>query len=357
MDTAKELLQAALESSPDKSVVSGTISAFFGACYSLQYDDVHNTNTAELVLKLLQSYEEITAMKPDLMALCLASSTLMISECYRGEAKSILQKADEIFSSNNKEDQAVKRMMTADDQYVLERDFGLQVLAETEDCVIVSKPSGMVCYYEENKVIRKAAKDCPSLEDVLLQYLPLSTLNKVGRGFVHRLDRGTSGCVVLAKTNQMHAQLVTQFFLRKAKKSYQALITLKCQVGLPLEGTVELNINGKPAKSLYRLEGFHGENVAKIHVETLQGRKHQVRIHCSKALNAPILLDPRYGGEAIMFKIGKTSILPEMHAKKRFCLHAQALTIPAFDIDVRCLAPKWWQYVIDELEAIISTEL
>mmetsp|Transcript_13324 Transcript_13324/g.31995 ORF Transcript_13324/g.31995 Transcript_13324/m.31995 type:complete len:89 (+) Transcript_13324:269-535(+) len=64
-----------------------------------------------------------------------------------------------------------------------------------------------------------------SLHRLTIKPIQLSSINPDGpRGFVHRLDRGTSGCLIVAKTNQWYSQLLTQFFLRRVETSYIALV-------------------------------------------------------------------------------------------------------------------------------------
>jgi 23S rRNA pseudouridine1911/1915/1917 synthase len=167
-----------------------------------------------------------------------------------------------------------------------------------------------------------------------------------GRGLVHRIDRGTSGCLVVAKTNECHALLLSQFFLRNVRKSYQALVSPK-QL-LPDSGVVNAPIQGRPAESAYVVEERISSNLWKIRVTTTQGRKHQVRLHCSKGLKAPILLDPLYGGRAIMFKI-KSPMLAQFCANQQICLHSDSLCIPDFGIDVKDPTPQWWQDLVDEI--------
>jgi 23S rRNA-/tRNA-specific pseudouridylate synthase len=139
----------------------------------------------------------------------------------------------------------------------------------------------------------------------------------------------------------MHALLMAEFFLRNVKKSYQALVDCTESSDLLESGSMNLAIGGRPAESRYTVLERMGSTVALLQIATHQGRKHQVRIHCSKGLNAPILLDPLYGGEKIMFQL-KSSAIRHHRAKKRFCLHAATLAIPNFGIDVQTPIPDWW---------------
>jgi len=252
--------------------------------------------------------------------------------------------------------------------------------------VVLSKPSGMVCYHgggtDSGKGNRKRNKkaacnnydddDDESLEKCLLASgLPLSTLNREGRGLVHRIDRGTSGCIVLAKSNRMHARLLAQFFLRRSKKSYRALVCSGSPALSTTSGEISCRIDGRPAKSRHAFEERIGNHLTRIRVETEQGRRHQVRKHCTEGLNAPILLDPLYGGQSILSKLvgrgkgnetkdggdgdgdcaGKPArdLLLEARDRQRFCLHASTLVIPEAGIDVEDPLPEWWQRLEERL--------
>jgi 23S rRNA pseudouridine1911/1915/1917 synthase len=177
--------------------------------------------------------------------------------------------------------------------------YGIQVLYDNDELAILNKPSGMKLFECANPTRRVTKAAAPSLEALLLkQGMELSSLNQDrSRGFVHRLDVGTSGCLVLAKTNSMHAQLISKFFLRQVQKSYIALVstTTPCTGGyrrVPDAGTVNLAIDRRPAQSSFQTLERYGSLAAKLREITRQGRKHQVRLHCSKGLQTPILLDP-----------------------------------------------------------------
>ena len=156
-----------------------------------------------------------------------------------------------------------------------------------------------------------------SLEDVLLDVgIPLSTLNHDAIGIVHRIDQGTSGCIVLAKNNDVHARLVTYFFTRSVNKSYVALVpfgtaTTDSDNGnsngndtdnnhhgnlkeLEPSGTISNDIGGRPTLSKYNIVTTYGTNAIQLKVETKTGCGHQVRVHCAKGLDRPIFLGPIY---------------------------------------------------------------
>ena len=106
-----------------------------------------------------------------------------------------------------------------------------------------------------------------SLEDALVDIgISLSTLNHEALGIVHRLDRGTSGCIVLAKNDAMHVRLVSYFFCRQIRKSYRALVSYEpvsdevdksneqnLSKVLSNEGVIDLEVGGRPALSTYSI--------------------------------------------------------------------------------------------------------
>ena len=239
--------------------------------------------------------------------------------------------------------------------------FGIKVLHETPHLMVLSKPSGMVCFHKKSTTAGKLTKSRiknqtgsqgdearidVSLQDALLHAgIPLSTLNAECRGLVHRIDRGTSGCIVLAKTNDMHAKLVTEFFLRKAKKSYQALVKVRDEKQIPEEGEISVSIGGRPAKSTYVMEE-RINNYARLRLNTLTGRKHQVRIHCAQGLDAPILLDLLYGDDKL---VCPKPIMNLSQDGQRFFLHASSLHLMEFGIDCEAALPSWWRDAMDIL--------
>ena len=216
--------------------------------------------------------------------------------------------------------------------------------------IIVNKPSGMVCAHRSKTTSGKLsssrrkhqregtysqASDV-SLEAALMDSgIPLSTINVDGRGLVHRIDRGTSGCIVLAKTDQRHAQLVSDFFLRNVKKDYNAMVSLP-ENDMPDEGSIDIPVQGRPALSHYTVEERLNSSKALLRVQTLTGRKHQVRVHCAVGLKAPIVGDNKYSPDKCRVKIETNG------EKERFCLHASSLHVPGIP-EVKAPIPIWWE--------------
>lgn len=187
----------------------------------------------------------------------------------------------------------------------------LPVLYEDDHVIVLDKPSGLL----------SMAKG---------EYCPEPTLEDYGL-LVHRLDRDTSGVVILAKDPKTQSYLRKQFQDRKAHKTYlaivdgapklpEALIDLPISRNLKRPTTFQVDQNGKPSQTHYKvLTTKNGKSL--IELKPITGRTHQLRVHL-KHLNTPILGDPVYSD-------AKTA--------PRLMLHAENLeiTIPGSDGGIR----------------------
>lgn len=320
------------KSMPNKGRTAGLLNALVGSC-CLSGDSTTSRERAEFARGLLDEVDA-TLFAPDLVTLCLAHQATR--EIFPELAEIYLTRAESLHPTSGHSHKESCRSQSW--RLDLEKNFGVRVLFDCDDFAVIDKPSGMrLCGFQ-------------SLEDILVKVgMPLSTLNSDGsQGFAHRLDRGTSGCLVVAKSNQAHAEWISRFFLRQVEKTYLCLVFTGKNNLVSQEGTVDLPVSGRPAKSAYRLLEKYGNEVAKIKVSTRQGRKHQVRIHCSKGLKASILLDPRYGGEYIIGHMGSDQ-MKASRALGRFCLHADSLKVPKLGLSVSSPTPSWWNGITDDV--------
>ena len=179
-------------------------------------------------------------------------------------------------------------------------DLPLNILYEDADVIAVDKPAGMVVH-------AGAGRHSGTLVNALLHHF--GTLSKAGGeerpGIVHRLDRLTSGVILVARTDAAHRSLAAQFASRKVEKVYLALVH---GVVKPDQGRIERPISrdpvrrvrmtarraeGRPAITEYRvLKHFPGFTYLEVQIKT--GRTHQIRVHFS-ALGHPVVGDPLYG--------------------------------------------------------------
>jgi 23S rRNA pseudouridine1911/1915/1917 synthase len=181
------------------------------------------------------------------------------------------------------------------------QDLGLNVVFEDEHLIVIDKPAGMVVH-------PAAGNPDGTLVNALLHHCAgrLSGIGGVARpGIVHRIDKGTSGLLVAAKTDRAHEGLARQFAAHSIDRRYKAIVA-----GLPKgEGTVDANLarsdanrkkvaivsegRGKRAVTHWRLEKpLRDSALVECRLET--GRTHQVRVHMA-SIGHPLLGDPVYG--------------------------------------------------------------
>mmetsp|Transcript_6300 Transcript_6300/g.9690 ORF Transcript_6300/g.9690 Transcript_6300/m.9690 type:complete len:445 (-) Transcript_6300:19-1353(-) len=364
--TVSDIIESTLASTTIKRSIAGILNSWIGSCYEMEDKNLG----AELAWQLLLAYDQLEEIKPDLVTLSLIYSTMMQSHIdeFHTVGKEALERAQRlakkeggtkwrksVASSSRKPTQRAFEIRDA-----LNELYGIDVLHESESDLIISKPSGMACFHKhtttsgklstsrrkrkksgknvssKDKIISGKAAVDNSLETILLNHaIPLSSLNVQARGIVHRLDRGTSGCLILAKNDERHAELLTQFFLRRVDKTYHALVKTGSVHELAGSGSISLPVYGRPASSFYEVEESIQSDIARLKVKTKTGRKHQVRIHCAKGLGTPIVLDELYDDSSS----GQNS------ESRRFCLHASNLKVPGIDV-VKAPIPEWWEAAV-----------
>jgi 23S rRNA pseudouridine1911/1915/1917 synthase len=208
-------------------------------------------------------------------------------------------------------------------------DFALDILFEDDDVIVINKPSGLV--------VHPAAGHA---QDTLVNALIFHAKNlsmKFGEnrpGIVHRLDKETSGVLVVAKNDRAHENLTRQFKARTTNRVYFAVC-----IGIlkPPSGKLESFLarhptdrkryssqtEGKWAITNYEtLKSHSGLSYCRLKLET--GRTHQIRVHLSEK-GAPIAGDIMYGADKKIKSLASLKVQTDIRGLKRFLLHAAEL--------------------------------
>lgn len=219
-------------------------------------------------------------------------------------------------------------------QPVLEQEVGdqaeaipLDILYEDASLLVIDKPAGLVMH-------PATGNPRGTLLNALLHHLP--ALSQLPRGgIVHRLDKQTSGLLVVAKTLQAQTSLVNQLQARSVKREYRAIVqgvmTSGGSVAQPIgrhpvhRVRMAVQPGGKPAVTHYRvLERFRAHSYLQVNLET--GRTHQIRVHMAH-IRHPLLGDPVYGGR-LRLPAGASEVLREaLQGFHRQALHAARLEL------------------------------
>ena len=176
-------------------------------------------------------------------------------------------------------------------------DVDLPILYEDDDVIVVNKPSGLLTH------AKGGLSDEPTVAEIIRQKTSFAT-DTDRPGIVHRLDRDTSGLLIIAKNPESAAHLQRQFAERTAKKTYIAITNGKpklnaAKIDLPIgrnpsaPSTFRIDPNGKPAQTTYHVLA-ENDTQSLVKLKPTTGRTHQLRVHLAH-LNAPILGDRVYG--------------------------------------------------------------
>jgi len=230
-------------------------------------------------------------------------------------------------------------------------DIPLTIMHEDADVLVIDKPAGLVVH-------PGAGNPTGTLVNALLHFDP--ALASVPRaGVVHRLDKDTSGVMVVARSVQAQTSLVAQLAAHAVKRQYLAVVAGALVSG----GTADFPISrhprdrlkmavredGRPAITHYRLhQRFRAHTALECRLET--GRTHQIRVHMAH-LKHPIVGDPLYGGALKLPRGASDELITALRGFKRQALHAQRLEFshPLSGETITCTAP-----VPDDLAALLA---
>jgi 23S rRNA pseudouridine1911/1915/1917 synthase len=207
-------------------------------------------------------------------------------------------------------------------------DIPLEIIYQDADVLVVNKPAGLVVH-------PGAGNADGTLVNGLLHFDP-ELANLPRAGIVHRLDKDTSGLMVVARSLRAHANLIEQLSSRAVHRQYVAVVQGPMVAG----GTVDAPIDrhprdrvrmavvkeggGREAITHYRVrEKFRSHTLVECRLET--GRTHQIRVHMAHVKH-PLIGDPLYGGAFKLPKAATEFLVETLRAFKRQALHAEKLS-------------------------------
>ncbi len=257
---------------------------------------------------------------------------------------------------------------------IIPENIPLNIVYEDDQLIVINKPAGLVVHPGHGNYTG-------TLVNALAWYfkdLPLFNTTDPRPGLVHRIDKDTSGLLVVAKTELAKTSLAMQFFDKTTERKYMALVWGSVKDD---SGTITGNIGRSPKnRQVFMVfpEGDHGKH-AVTHYKVLRrigyvtlvecqletGRTHQIRVHM-KYINHPIFNDTNYGGDEILrgttfskyrqFVMNCFKILPRqaLHAKTLGFIHPVTKEKMLFDSelpdDMATAIEKWENYISNRYE-------
>lgn len=219
------------------------------------------------------------------------------------------------------------------------KNIPLKVIYEDKNILIINKDAGISVHPGDSN------KDEDTLVNAVLHHCKnsLSSIGGVVRpGIVHRLDKDTSGVLMIAKNDETHRYLSDLIKNRKVKKTYLGLVhgkmetqsgTIDAAIGRDSKDRKKMGIrnelNGRNAITHFKvIKYFEKYKISLLELQIITGRTHQIRVHMS-AINHPILFDETYGDGKLDEKLIKMlySIFHIPYSKKRQMLHAHKLSL------------------------------
>ncbi|WP_208021493.1 RluA family pseudouridine synthase [Flavicella sediminum] len=251
-------------------------------------------------------------------------------------------------------------------------DIPINVVYEDDTLMVVNKPAGMVVHPGHGNY-------SGTLVNGLIHHIENLPKNSNERpGLVHRIDKDTSGLLVVAKTEQAMTHLAKQFFDKSTERVYHALVwgnvvedegTIEGNIGRSLKNRLQMSVFpdadfGKPAVSHYKvIERFNYVTLVECRLET--GRTHQIRAHF-RYIGHTLFNDARYGGDAVLkgttftkykqFVENTFKALPRqaLHAKTLGFIHPVTNEMMRFDSeipeDITTALERWRAYTINAKE-------
>jgi 23S rRNA pseudouridine1911/1915/1917 synthase len=207
------------------------------------------------------------------------------------------------------------------------QDIALNIVYEDEHILVIDKPAGLVVH-------PAAGHADGTLLNALLHHVP-DIINVPRAGIVHRLDKDTTGLMVVAKTLQAQTRLVDQLQKRTVSRIYECICigvitsgaTIDAPIGRSSANRQRMAVidGGKPAVTHYRvLERFRSHTHVRVKLET--GRTHQIRVHMTH-VGYPLVGDPLYAGRFRIPPAASPTLVQTLKEFPRQALHARFLEL------------------------------
>jgi 23S rRNA pseudouridine1911/1915/1917 synthase len=239
-----------------------------------------------------------------------------------------------------------------DNNYWLPEKIDLNIVYEDDHIIVINKPFGLVTH-------PGAGNLNGTLANALLYHdSSLSSLDR--SGIVHRLDKNTSGLMVVSKNLKSQKFLVEQLQNHLVEREYSAIVyghmisggSINEPIGRDSKDRVKQTIsaNGKEAISHYRvIDRFKSHTHVKVILET--GRTHQIRVHLSH-IGHPLIGDPMYGGRVRFPKKANTKLKHTLSHFDRHALHSKKLTL---DHPATGESMTWKANLPDDMQVLLSS--
>jgi 23S rRNA pseudouridine1911/1915/1917 synthase len=198
------------------------------------------------------------------------------------------------------------------------------VLHEDDDVIVIDKPAGLIVHPGAGH------KGTTLVNGLLARFPDVSGVGEAHRpGIVHRLDKGTSGLMVVARTEDAYHELVDQLSDHSVEREYESLVwgamgtatgTIDAPIGRSRRNPLLMTVSaeGRPARTHYEVLELFDDPQPMTHVQLRleTGRTHQIRVHL-RSINHPVAGDDTYGGQRPLLDLGR----PFLHARRLRFLH------------------------------------
>lgn len=239
------------------------------------------------------------------------------------DGQSVNKPREKVFTGQ----QVLLNALLEDEVHFVAQDIALDIVYEDDDILVINKPADLVVHPGAGN------PDGTVLNALLHHYPPIAEVPRAG--IVHRLDKDTTGLMVVAKTVPAQTHLVTALQARDITREYEAIAIGTLTAGGMVDAAIGRHSThrtqmavkefGKPAVTHYRVaEKFRSHTRLRLRLET--GRTHQIRVHMAH-LTHPLVGDQLYGGRARLPKNATPELVTMLRGFKRQALHAAMLEL------------------------------